>query len=62
MPEVTPAHRRNAVDHALSSGLKVPNARTRSAVAESEAMMKRGAPRFDNADEMFAELEEGDGQ
>ena len=53
---------RIAVDQAFPLELKVPNARTRSAMAESEEMMKRGTARFASADEMFAELEKADGQ
>ena len=39
------------------SGLKVPNAETRRAMAECEEMMRRRTARFANAEEMFAELE-----
>ena len=49
---------RIAVDQAFPLELKVPNAQTRSAMAESEEMMRRGTARFASADEMFAELEE----
>ena len=48
---------RIAADQAFPLELKVPNARTRRAMAESEEMMKRGETRFTSADEMFAELE-----
>ena len=34
--------------------LKVPNAETRRAMAESEEMMRQGTARFASADEMFA--------
>ena len=49
---------RIAVDQAFPLELKVPNAETRRAMAESEETMRRGTTRFANADEMFAELEE----
>ena len=51
-----------AVDQAFPLELKVPNAQTRRAMAESEEMMKRGTARFDSADEMFAKLGESGGQ
>ena len=38
--------------------LKVPNAATRRAMAESDEMMRKGTARFASADEMFAELDE----
>ena len=44
-------------DIAPSAGLKVPNARTRRAMAEAEEMMRRGTARFASAEEVFAELE-----
>jgi DNA-damage-inducible protein J len=53
---------RIAVEQAFPLELKVPNAQTRRAMAESEEMMRRGAARFATADEMFAELEEAGGQ
>ena len=49
---------RIAVDQAFPLELKVPNAETRRAMAESEEMMRRGTARFAGADEMFAELGE----
>ena len=49
---------RIAVDQAFPLELKVPNAETRRAMAESEETMRRGTARFASADEMFAELEE----
>ena len=51
---------RIAVDQAFPLELKVPNARTRQAMAESEEMMRRGTARFASADGMFAALEEAD--
>lgn len=53
---------RIAVDQAFPLELKVPNAQTRRAMAESEEMMRAGTARFASADEMFAELEEATGQ
>ena len=53
---------RIAVDQAFPLELKVPNAQTRRAMAESEEMMRAGTARFASADEMFAELEETSGQ
>lgn len=52
---------RIAVDQAFPLELKVPNARTREAMAESEEMMRRGTARFATPDDMFAELEEAGG-
>ena len=49
---------RIAVDQAFPLELKVPNAETRRAMAESEEMIGKGTARFASADEMFAELEE----
>ncbi len=40
-----------AVDRAFPVELKVPNARTQRAMAESEEMMRRGTARFASADE-----------
>lgn len=53
---------RIAVEQAFPLELKVPNAQTRRAMAESEEMMRQGPARFASADEMFAELEEARGQ
>ena len=50
---------RIATDQAFPLELKVPNAETRAAMEEADEFFKNGGtPRFDNADEMFAELEE----
>ncbi len=49
---------RIASDRALPLELKVPNAETRRAMAESEEIMRRGTARFTSADDLFAELEE----
>ena len=51
-----------SVDQAFPLELKVPNAQTRRAMAESEEMMKTGTARFESAGEMFAKLEESGGQ
>ena len=48
---------RIAVDQAFPLELKVPNAETRSAMAEVDEMVKHRRARFASADEMFAELE-----
>lgn len=53
---------RIAVDQAFPLELKVPNARTRDAMAEVDEMVKRRGARFANADRMFAELEEAGGR
>ncbi len=48
---------RIAVDQAFPLELKVPNAETRSAMAEAEEILDAGKTRFATADEMFADLE-----
>ena len=53
---------RIAVDQAFPLELKVPNARTREAMAEVDDMVKSRSARFGSADEMFAELEEASDQ
>ncbi len=53
---------RIAVDQAFPLELKVPNAQTRQAMAESEEMMSAGTARFASADDMFAELEKNSDQ
>ncbi|MDE0166495.1 MAG: type II toxin-antitoxin system RelB/DinJ family antitoxin [Bryobacterales bacterium] len=53
---------RIVADQAFPLELKVPNARTQRAMAESEEMMKRGKAHFENPDEMFTELEEAGSQ
>ena len=53
---------RIAVDQAFPLELKVPNAQTRSAMAEVDEMVKARKARFASADEMFAKLEEASGQ
>ncbi len=51
-----------AADQSFPLELKVPNAQTRRAMAEVDEMVKTRKARFSSADEMFAELEEADGQ
>ncbi|MCE2557400.1 MAG: type II toxin-antitoxin system RelB/DinJ family antitoxin [Acidobacteria bacterium] len=53
---------RIAVDQAFPLELKVPNARTRHAMAEVDEMVEKRSARFASADEVFAELEEAGGQ
>jgi len=53
---------RIAADQAFPLELKVPNAETRAAMAESQEMMRSGKLRFANADELFADLEKAGGQ
>ena len=53
---------RIAADQAFPLELKVPNARTQKAMAESEEMMKRGKTRFGSAEEMFTKLEKASRQ
>jgi len=50
---------RIATDQAFPLELKVPNATTRAAMAESEEMVRSDKLRFANAEEMFAELDRG---
>ena len=57
--------RRVVVDQAFPLELKVPNAETQAAMAESRAMManrRNGENRFASADEMFADLEKNSGK
>ncbi len=44
-------------DQAFPLELKVPNAETRAAIAESRAMMKKRQARFETADALFNDLE-----
>jgi DNA-damage-inducible protein J len=48
---------RIVVDQAFPLELKVPNAETRAAMAEAEAIAREDKRPFSTADEMFAELE-----
>jgi DNA-damage-inducible protein J len=54
--------RRVIVDQAFPLELKVPNAETRAAMAEADTIIRRGRARFDNADELFADLEKNGGK
>lgn len=57
--------RRVVIDQAFPLELKVPNAETQAAMAESRAMManrRNGKNRFASADEMFADLEKNSGK
>jgi DNA-damage-inducible protein J len=49
--------RRVVIDQAFPLELKVPNAETKAAMAESRAMMTTRCTRFASADELFADLE-----
>ena len=53
---------RIAADPAFALELKVPNAQTRSAMAEVDRMVKAREARFASAEEMFAELEQASGR
>jgi len=48
---------RVVIDQAFPLELKVPNAQTRAAMAESRVMMAKRRARFASADELFADLE-----
>jgi len=54
--------RRVVADQAFPLELKVPNATTRAAMAESRAMMAARRARFTDADALFADLEENSGK
>lgn len=49
--------RRVVIEQAFPLELKVPNAQTQAAMAESRAMMAARRARFASADELFADLE-----
>ena len=49
--------KRVVADQAFPLELKVPNARTRSAMAEAEGLIAERRARFGAADALFAELE-----
>lgn len=53
---------RIVADQAFPLELKVPNAETRAAMAESDEIMRSRKLRFRNADELFASLEKNGGQ
>ncbi len=54
--------RRVVNDQTFPLELKVPNAETRSAMAEAEEIAKSRVARFATADELFAELEKTRGK
>lgn len=51
---------RIVADQAFPLELKVPNAATRRAMAEADAMIAEGRARFTSAEAMFAALENGE--
>lgn len=51
---------RIAVEQAFPLELKVPNETTLAAMRESEEMIRDGATRFTNANDMFAALDRGE--
>ena len=53
---------RVVADQAFPLELRVPNARTRAAMAEADEMLRLRLTRFTNADELFADLEKNSGQ
>jgi DNA-damage-inducible protein J len=53
---------RIVADQAFPLELKVPNAETRAAMAEGDAILRSGKLRFANADELFASLEKASGR
>lgn len=50
---------RVVADQAFPLELKVPNAATRSAMAEADELAAARRARFDNADDLIADLEKG---
>ena len=54
--------KRVVADQAFPLELKVPNAETRAAMAEAEAIAAKRKARFESADELFADLEKTGGQ
>lgn len=54
--------RRVVVDQAFPLELKVPNAETQAAMAESRVMMAKRKARFDSADALLADLEKNSRQ
>ena len=54
--------RRVVIDQAFPLELKVPNAETLAAMAESRAMMAKRRAGFATAAELFADLEKNSGQ
>ncbi len=53
---------RVAAEKALPFALKVPNAETRTAMAEADAMIEADSLRFAGAEELFDDLEKGGGR
>lgn len=53
---------RIATDQAFPLELKVPNTETRAAMEEVELLKAEGRTRFDNADAVFASLDEESGK
>ena len=49
-------YKRIAADQAFPLELKVPNAETRAAMAEGQAILRERRARFENADELIASL------
>jgi DNA-damage-inducible protein J len=54
--------RRVVADQALPFELKVPNAATRAAIGEADALALKHTGRFASADAMFADLEKNSGK
>ena len=54
--------KRVAADQAFPLELKVPNAITRAAMAEADEMIAKGRARFEDADQLMADLEKAGGQ
>lgn len=50
-------YRRIVAEQAFPLELKVPNAETRAAMAETRELMRRGESRFANAEDMFRALD-----
>ena len=53
---------RIAADQAFPLELKVPNAETRAAMEEADAILRSRKPRFESADALFADIEKSGGQ
>jgi len=54
--------RRVVADQAFPLELRVPNAETRSAMAEAEEIVRTRHARFATADDLFADLEKASGK
>jgi DNA-damage-inducible protein J len=48
---------RVAIEKQIPFAIKAPNAETRDAMNEADEILRTGRTRFENADEMFYELE-----